>query len=428
MKEGALSSSADYKFFVGIDWATRVHEACIMDSDRSVLARLSVEHTARGIEDLVEQLMKISSAEPASVAIGIETPRGALVETLMDRGFHVYSLNPKQSDRFRDRHTVAGAKDDRLDAFVVADALRTDLPCFRRVNAEDPVVIRLREVSRVADELTEEALRLANRLREQLYRYFPQILKLSPAADEPWFWTLLSVADTPEKALRLRSSRIGRILQDHQIRRIGADDVIAAIRTPSIYVIPGTMDAAADHVRMLLPRLRLIHEQRRDCERKMRILLEQLGAEEASEGNTNEHRDVDIILSLPGVGIKTAATVLAEAHEAIINRDYHALRAHAGIAPVTRRSGTRKVVQMRRSCNERLRNALYHAARVNVQCDPASRELYAALRRRGHSHGRACRTIADRMLRILIAMLRSRQLYDKHQLPVPAGEELSNAA
>jgi hypothetical protein len=86
------------------------------------------------------------------------------------------------------------------------------------------------------------------------------------------------------------------------------------------------------------------------------------------------------------------------------------------------------VVQMRRSCNERLRNGLYHAARVNVQCDPASRELYASLRSRGHSHGRACRTIADRMLRILIAMLRSRQLYNKHQLPVPAGEELSNAA
>jgi transposase len=143
----------------------------------------------------------------------------------------------------------------------------------------------------------------------------------------------------------------------------------------------------------------------------MELLLEQIGAEENNPGNTNEHRDVGIILSLPGVGIKTAATMLAEASEAIRTRDLRALRAHSGIAPVTRRSGNKKVVHMRKACNGRLRNGLYNAARVHVQCDPRAREQYAALRARGHSHGRACRTIADRMLRILMAMLQSRTTY-----------------
>ena len=77
------------------------------------------------------------------MGVAIEIPRGALVEALAERGIHVYAINPKQLDRFRDRHTVAGAKDDRRDAFVLAASLRTDQPAFRRVRLEDPVIIEL---------------------------------------------------------------------------------------------------------------------------------------------------------------------------------------------------------------------------------------------------------------------------------------------
>ena len=79
---------------------------------------------------------------------------------------------PKQLDRFRDRHSVAGAKDDRRDAFVLAEALRTDRGAFRRVAAEDPRLIQLREVA-AHDELVQERLRLASRLRDKVLRYFP---------------------------------------------------------------------------------------------------------------------------------------------------------------------------------------------------------------------------------------------------------------
>jgi transposase len=89
---------------------------------------------------------------------------------LVERGFHVYAINPKQLDRFRDRYGVSGAKDDRRDAFVLADSLRTDQPCFRRVRLEDPPVIQLRELSRIDEELQREGNQLANRLREQLHR------------------------------------------------------------------------------------------------------------------------------------------------------------------------------------------------------------------------------------------------------------------
>jgi transposase len=61
---------------------------------------------------------------------------------------------------------------------------------------------------------------------------------------------------------------------------------------------------------------------------------------------------------LPGVGRVVAATVLAEAAEALAERDYQTLRAHGGIAPVTRKSGKKLSVSMRYGCNPRLRNAL----------------------------------------------------------------------
>jgi hypothetical protein len=85
-------------------------------------------------------LLVVTHAEPAVIAVAIEVPHGPIVETLLERGFLVYAVNPKQLDRFRDRFTVAGVKDDRRDAHVLGDSLRTDRHCFRHLAAEDAVI------------------------------------------------------------------------------------------------------------------------------------------------------------------------------------------------------------------------------------------------------------------------------------------------
>jgi transposase len=182
------------------------------------------------------------------------------------------------------------------------------------------------------------------------------------------------------------------------------------------------VQAASAHVGLLLPRLRLVRSQRADCVKRINTLLNMLDPAQSPEGEPREHRDVDIILSLPGIGRVVTATMLAEAPQAVAERDYHALRSLSGVAPVTRKSGKRRVVIMRHACNNRLRNAFYHAARVSSQADPHSHAVYSELRRRGQSHGRALRAVADRMLRILVAMLESGTLYDAARpRRVPAG-------
>jgi hypothetical protein len=80
----------------------------------------------------------------------------------------------------------------------------------------------------------------------------------------------------------------------------------------------------------------------------------------------------------------------------------------SGVAPVTKQSRRRLVVVMRQACNGRLRNAVYRWARVAVTRDPRSTEVHDLLRARGQSHGRALRSVADRLLRLLIAVLKRR--------------------
>ena len=104
--------------------------------------------------------------------------------------------------------------------------------------------------------------------------------------------------------------------------------------------------------------------------------------------------------------------MLSEATQALTNRDYYNLRAICGAAPVTRQSGKHAYVSMRYACNGRLKNAIYYWAFTSLRADPLSKAQYAALRARGHTHGRALRGVADRLLRILVAMLTNRSLYD----------------
>jgi hypothetical protein len=108
-----------YKWFVGIDWGGEHHQVCVLDEHRQKAGEKLIEHTGQGLAELVAWLNEIVAGLPATMAAAIEVPHGVLVETLLAHGFSVFSINPKQLDRFRDRHSVAGAKDDRRDAFVL---------------------------------------------------------------------------------------------------------------------------------------------------------------------------------------------------------------------------------------------------------------------------------------------------------------------
>ena len=241
-------------WFVGVDWGSQKHQACVLDAAGKVLGERAFEHGGVGLSEMADWLLSFAASETGEVGVAIETPRGPVVESLMERGFAVHSINPKQLDRFRDRISPAGAKDDRRDARVLASALRTDPHCLRRLEPTAPEIVELREWSRLSEDLTRERVLLANRMREQLWRYYPQFLD---AVDDdiaaPWalaldLWRSLP---TPRAGQRVREVTLTRVLKQHRIRRIDAATLRSRLRVPVVKVAPGAAEAAATHVRLV---------------------------------------------------------------------------------------------------------------------------------------------------------------------------------
>jgi len=410
-------------FYAGVDWASQKHDVWLTDGSGERLGLRNFVHGGEGLKQLCDWLIETSNAAPADIHVAIEVPHGPVVETLLERGFHVYAINPKQLDRFRDRFTMAGAKDDSRDAETMASSLRTDMRAFRKLGLADAVIIELREWSRMTEDLTAEKTRLANRLREQLWRYYPQMIELAGDVSAGWVLDLWQAVPTPAKAARVREKTVAKILKKHRIRRVDAPAALAILRKEALTVAPGTTEAATAHIRALAERLALVNRQLKDAHRQLdRINGELCAPVAASDGETQpgqvqEQRDAAILDSLPGIGRINLATLLAEATDALQRRDYHALRCLCGAAPVTKRSGKSRIVVRRLACHPRLANSLYHWARVAIQNDRRSRAKYDALRSRGHSHARALRSVGDRLLKVACSMLKNGTLYDPTLAP-----------
>ena len=302
-----------FRWFGGIDWGTAEHVVNTGTATGTFLWERTIPHTAAGLAQLLDWLTEVSGGQLAQVAVAIEIPRGAIVELLLERGVAVFAVNPKQLDRFRDRFSVAGAKDDELDAQVLRSAVRTDRTLFRRLAVDEPLVIRVRELARASDVLQLEFQALANRVRELVHRIAPEWLSLSPNADDPWFWTMLAWAATPALGGSLRRRKVESLLKTSRIRRVSVDDVLTVFERPPLTVAPGTVEAVTGHIQLLLPRVRLVHEQRRACEQELERVLTELrttetpppavgasGAQPSSAPSTLAAGDVAILESLAG--------------------------------------------------------------------------------------------------------------------------------
>src|SRR5277367_4937396 len=125
------------KQYAGLPGSTGVlssidNQVCILDAAGKVRGERVFPHDGAGLLALCDWLVSVAGSS-GSVAVAIEVPHGPVVDALQDHGFAVHAINPKQLDRLRDRFSVAGAKDDRRDAYVLGDGVRTDRRLFRRL-------------------------------------------------------------------------------------------------------------------------------------------------------------------------------------------------------------------------------------------------------------------------------------------------------
>ena len=404
--------TSSFLWLVGIDWGSTTHHVCLLDANGSVRGRQAFPHSGAGQADLVRWLLEQTGAAPAQIAVAIETPHGPVVEGLLVAGFCVFAIGPAQIRGSRRRYASSGAKDDPGDASMLARALRADPDLFRRLALEEPLVLQLRERTRTVNELTRQRTRFCHQIRQQLWRYYPQLLAIPNLLNQLthlWFIELWNKARTPAQALKLRVSTLAKLLKTHRIRRLTADRLREILHTPALTVAPGAADAASRALASLFAQAETTCQLLAQARREVRELLDALAQQHASDQRPG---DLTILFSIPGVGAYVVSTLFAEAYDLICQRNYPALRARSGVAPVSIQSGKSKWEVRRLAVQHELRDALYHWARVAVLHDPLSQARYRALRARGYTHGRALRTVGDRLLAVACAMLRNGTLYD----------------
>ena len=391
--------------FVGDDWAQAHHDVELMDATGRRLAKARLPEGVAGMARLHamigEQLGE--DAEATEVAVGIETDRGPWVAALVAAGYTVYAINPLQVARYRERHSVSGAKSDAADAHTLADMGRTDAHQLRPVAADTPQAQAVKVVRRAHKTLIWERTRHTQRLRHALREYFPAALAAFEDLDAVDALELLAKAPDPASAAKLTITQITTALTRARRRNVAekAARIQALLRAEHLGQ-PAVLTAAyAATTRAAVAVLRSVDEQ-------VKVLQGQVDA------HFGQHPDAEIILSQPGLGPVLGALVLAEfGDDSDRYTDAKSRKNYAGTSPITRASGKKKVVVARYVHNDRLIDALLTQAFSALNASPGARACYDQLKAHGAEHNAALRQLANRLIGILHGCLKTRTRYDE---------------
>ena len=285
--------TSPFPWFVGIDWGSTTHHVCLLDADGSVRGSQAFPHGGAGQAELARWLLEETGAAPGQIGVAIETPHGPVVEGLLVAGFAVHAIGPAQIRGSRRRYASSGAKDDRRDARMLARALRADPDLFRRLDLEQPLVLQLRERTRTLNELTRQRTRFCHQIRQQLWRYYPQLLAIPALLNQlthPWFIELWNKARTPAQALKLRVSTLAKLLKKHGIRRLTAARLREILITPALTVAPGAAEAASRALATLFAQAHATNQLLAQAQHEVRELLKAFSQAHAADDRPDDRR------------------------------------------------------------------------------------------------------------------------------------------
>ena len=394
--------------FVGDDWAEAHHDVQVCDQTGQVLVRRRVPDGVQGLAQLHALIADHlpDDAEPEHVVVGIETDRGPWIQALLAAGYTVYAIDPAQVARYRERHGTSGAKSDPGDAHVLAELVRLDRTHHRPVAGDSELAEAVKASARAHQSLIWARQKQVNTLRSLLREFYGAALHAfgTDLADRDAL-AVLSLAPAPDRGRQLTVEHIVSALSAAGRQRNlthRAEQIHTAMRTDHLTARPLVAAAHGVTTEALVAVLIALNVQ-------VARLQEQV------ERSFGQHPDADIVLSQPGLGPILGARVLAEfgddPHRYI---DAKARKNYAGTSPVTKASGTRRVVLARHARNRRLADALYLQAFSALQASPGARSYYDAHRARGATHQQALRALANRLVGILHGCLHHHRTYDEH--------------
>jgi transposase len=369
----------------GVDWAHDDHAVCVVDAAGRQVHQFRVTDNATGMRELTAGLAAAGVRE-----VAIERPDGPVVDTLLGAGVTVVVISPNQMKNLRGRYGSAGNKDDRFDAYVLADTLRTDRARLRPLTPDSPATAALRSACRARKDLVVHRVALANQLRAHLQQVFPGAVGLFDEVDNRISLRFLSRFDCQDRADWLTPKRLGIWLRSVAYSGRSTPEVLHGRLTSATRGVTGEQGVATAHItRALVAALSSLAEQIKVLSTR---ISEQLEA----------HADGHIFASLPRSGRIRAARLLSEIGDCRGRFPTpEALFCLAGVAPSTRKSGRVKIVSFRWAVDKQLRDAVCDFANDSRHASPWAAKLYTDAIARRHDHQHAVRILARAWLYII---------------------------
>ena len=391
--------------FVGDDWAEAHHDVCVLDEAGKVLDKRRVPEGVDGLAQFHE-LVAGHAEDPVEVVIGIETDRGPFVTALVAASYQVFAINPFAASRYRERHVSSGAKSDPGDAKMLADLVRTDRHNHRQAAADSDLAEAIKVLARAHQNLIWSRQHHGNVLRSTLLEFYGAALVAFDDLCSRDALAVLAKAPTPQAGRALSRSQIAAALRHAGRRRSvekRAEEIQRALRSEQLAMPPRLTTAFGASVSATVAIITATNAQI-------------TALETALATHFDEHPDAEIFRSLPGLGPILAPRVLAEfGDDPNRYKDAKSRKNYAGTSPITKASGTKRLVLARFSGNQRLSDACQLWAFSAISASPGARRLYDRQRsgpdKRGHNQ--ALRAVANRLVGILHGCLAHRELYDE---------------
>ncbi len=396
----------DVDVWIGLDVGKEEHFADVLNDEGDSLLSCGVANDEAAIEVLIDRaashgipgLVIDQPGSIAQLAIAVaarrEVPVAYVPGLVMRRAADLYP---------------GEAKTDRRDAFVIADTARTRRRSVHWLDAgSDELLEQLRVLNGFDVDLATDLTRQTNRLRDSLVSMSPALERAVGARlHQAGVRDLIAKFPTPTALRAAGRSRIRATVKKRSPRVAGkvTDEVLAALGAQSVTLsAEAAVGRVISEVAVELDRL----HTRRDT----------LAAE--IEEVFLAHPFGQVLVTLPGIGPRTGARILAEIGDGTRFADGSKLASYAGLAPVTRQSGTsiRGESQSRRG-NHRLKNAMFLAAFASLR-SPESKTFYDRKRAEGKKHNAAVICLARRRCDVILAMLRNLEPYrSQHPDPLP---------
>jgi transposase len=388
--------------YIGIDWSERKHDVVFMNAAGAALAQFEIPHSPEGFLRLDETRWRMKLALE-DCAVGLETAHNLLIDFLWSRGYSkVYVVPPTTVKSNRKRFSSSAARSDPSDALVIADSLRTDHGRLQPWRPDSLLTRQIRAKVSLFNHLKNSTVRLSNRLRAVLLRYYPAVLNMFSTWPTKVAIEFIRALPAPRDAESLTFDQFQRFARQHRYpnpKRLPA--CFARLRSPQPEAAQETVEVYQDEAVLLATMFLTMMRAKEQALRELKTLF-------------RKHPDHVVFDSLPGAGDFLAPALLAKFGDDRKRFPTPAsVQALAGTCPVTDQSGKRRIIKFRRACDREFRAIAQQWAIASLNQSAWANAYFQQTRPRCRYSSLAYRRLANRWLAILWKLWQTGQIYDE---------------